>query len=59
MTNEELQAELAELDAIAKALLKRIAKMRERLASPPPVVDREPPPEAYARVMARRRRQGR
>ena len=54
---EDLERELAELDALAATIRERVAKLRERRASP--VVDREPPPEAYARVMARRRRRGR
>ena len=49
--------ELDELKAILAAALERINRMQS--AAPSPVVDREPPAEAYARVMARRRRRGR
>lgn len=54
MDDADLQRELAELEALANAMLKRIAKLR---AGPKPaVVDREPPPEAYASVLERRRK---
>lgn len=58
MTQPDIEAELAELDAIAIAMRERIRKLRERQAAEPRVVDREPPAEAYARAMARRRRRG-
>lgn len=58
MTQPDIEAELAELDAIAVAMRERIRKLRERQAAAEQVVDREPPAEAYARVMARRRRRG-
>ena len=51
---------LAELEALHRALGERIAAMRAEAeqGGSRPVVNREPPPEAYAREMARRRRKG-
>jgi hypothetical protein len=56
--------QLAELEAMLAAMLaamgKRIAAMRaEQEGKPKPVVDRQPPPEAYAKLAALKRRQGR
>lgn len=48
-------ADLRELRALVLAMLKRIDKM-EASGEPLQVVDREPSPEAYARVAAVRRR---
>lgn len=50
---------IAELEAMWRAMGERIAKLRAEAANEPkPVVDRPPPPEAFARVAALRRRRG-
>lgn len=56
----EAARHLAELEALHRALGERIAAMKADVESDgeKPVVNREPPPEAYAREMARRRRKG-
>jgi hypothetical protein len=50
--------ELAAMRRLAKRLLQRIEEVERRRAgkSPPKVVQPEPPPEAFASVMARRAR---
>jgi hypothetical protein len=52
-------AHIAELEALHRELGKRIEAMKAEAEGSRPVVDREPPPEAFARAMARRRRKGR
>lgn len=51
---------IAELEAMWRAMGERIAKLRAEAANEQkPVVDRQPPPEAYAKLAALKRRQGR
>lgn len=57
--HDEMDRELDELEAIAAQLAKRVAKLKAARAGVVRVVDREPPPEAYAELAAFRRRRGR
>lgn len=57
--HQQAESEMAELRSLAERLLERITKLQERSDDEAPTVDRKPPPEAYAKVMSRRRRRGR
>lgn len=56
---EQARKEVAELRAIARLLLEGLDKLEAQAGEvDEPAKPREPPPEAYAQVMARRRKRG-